>query len=459
MKRSIFFLAFTLVFHLAQSQITFEKTFGVPEYTEVGNSVLQTIDGGYIISGRYSYPSPTSDLILLKIDENGNEVWMKTYADCTGGNSVKQIQNGGYIVTGRSNLNFKALLLKTDENGDELWRNTYGESNYCWGYSVEQTSDGGYIITGMADGNYPKLLLVKTDGDGNEEWTKTIEEGAPGEAVIQTNDGGYIITGMDQSYSGNVILIKTDQFGNTDWIKTYNWGDSSFGSDVQQTQDGGYIITGSTEGYIPFNYDSFLIKTNNLGDTIWTRLYADNSSNFSSSIDQTIDGGYILTGLIGEYEDLDLMLIKTDINGNLIWKKLYGHSTDQSGYSIQQTSDNGYIIAGEIQDTLTQDYNIYLIKTNQNGIVQINENNEATRAYVEVYPNPSCGIFNVESIAGVKEITVFNINGEQVYFKNFVPEYSQKIEEVDLTEFPNGIFFINVHIDRAVTTKKIIKRK
>ena len=55
------------------------------------------------------------------------------------------------------------------------------------------------------------VLLLKTDGQGNEEWRKTVSKGY-GNSVQQTVDGGFIVTGEDDN--DDVLLLKTDGQGN-----------------------------------------------------------------------------------------------------------------------------------------------------------------------------------------------------------------------------------------------------
>ncbi|MCJ7654171.1 MAG: hypothetical protein MUO97_02530, partial [Dehalococcoidia bacterium] len=120
------------------------------------------------------------------------------------------------------------------------------------GYSVQQTTDGGYIVCGMV-GSYETMttgvLLIKTDSNGKKLWGRTFG-GDIGSSVQQTTDGGYIACGTATSYETNknkrgVWLIKTDAKGNKLWDKTFEDERFARGESVQQTTDGGYIVSGT----------------------------------------------------------------------------------------------------------------------------------------------------------------------------------------------------------------------
>jgi hypothetical protein len=343
-----------------------------------GKSVQQTLDGGYIIAGyTESFGAGGYDVYLIKTDGNGNTAWTKTYGGSyeDKSNSVQQTSDGGFITVGNT-VSFGAggsdvYLIKTDVNGDTTWTKTYGGSNYDKGNSVQQTSDGGYIITGSTSSFGPigqNIYLIKTDVNGDSTWTKTYYGGGVGvgNSVQQTSDGGYIIIA---NVNDGVYLIKTGTNGDTVWTKIYSRSNYDIGNSVQQTLDGGYIIAGYTYLYGPGGFEVYLIKTNVNGDTVWTRTFGGNRSDISYSVQQTSDGGFIIAGLTGSFGagSFDAYLIKTDANGDSVWTKTFGGSNYDESTSVQQTSDGGYIITGSTKSFGSGDFDVYLIKTDENG--------------------------------------------------------------------------------------------
>jgi uncharacterized delta-60 repeat protein len=378
-------LSVSLVAIFTQSAyaVTFAKTFGGTS-GDWAYSVQQTSDGGYIVAGgTRSFGAGWSDIFLVKTDANGNVQWAKTYGG-TGDEeafSVQQTSDGGYIVAGYTHSfgagGYDAFLIKTDADGNIQWAKTYGGTVGDYASSVQQTSDGGYIVAGytvsFGAGN-TDIFLIKTDANGNVQWAKTY--GGTGSdiawSVQQTSEGGYIVAGYTLSFGAgdyDFFLIKTDANGNLQWAKTYGGTGDDRAYSVQQTTDGGYIVAGWTSSFGAGGGDIFLIKTDANGNIIWAKTYGGTNGDLASSVQQTSDGGYIVAGYTRSFGagDYDFFLIKTDANGNVQWAKTYGGTNTDYARYVQQTSDGGYIVAGYTSSFGAGNWDIFLIKTDENG--------------------------------------------------------------------------------------------
>jgi hypothetical protein len=164
------------------------------------------------------------------------------------------------------------------------------------------------------------------------------------------------------------------QAPDTLWTKTYGRPDRDEGLCVQQTFDGGFIITGYTEirdqgtGYIQWKV--YLLKTDEYGDTLWTKNYGSFAHHVGNFVQQTSDSGYIIAGGVTHFNnDVNVHLIKTDINGNLLWEKSIGGMEYDEGNCVRETFDGGYIIAGYTESFGAGISDVYLIKTDANGVV------------------------------------------------------------------------------------------
>lgn len=380
-------------------QEEWNRTFG-GSGDDVGTYGQQTKDGGFIITGytsSYGTDAPFSwlikapyrgDIWLIKTDAKGNKEWDRTIGGLGKelGFFVQQTRDDGYILVGGKKSfwifgSYDVLIVKTDSKGNLEWERSYdGWSGEDLGFSVQQSKDGGYIIAGYAtstDGK--KAWIIKTDSLGKRVWSLALGKTDSEAASVQlTDDGGYIITGYTPSYGSgkeDVLLIKTDAEGKW-WLKSFGGSSKDLGMSVQETRDGGYIITGLTESFGAGKGDIWLIKTNSAGDKEWDKTFGNEGFEMGSSVRQTSDGGYIITGsstissegeiglsqLFGSSYRSRAWLIKTDSKGNELWNETFGGTSSDWGNFAQETQDGGYIIAGVTKSYGAGKEDVWLIK-------------------------------------------------------------------------------------------------
>jgi hypothetical protein len=508
----------TLVSISSFGQITFQKTYG-SVYPDYGYSVQQTSDSGYILVGyTTSFVTGRVSTYLIKTDERGDTLWTKIYGGIihNEGSSVDQTTDGGFIIAGDTTYgtsNGDIYLIKTTANGTPLWAKTYGGPGNDKASMVRQTTDGGYAILGTYNySNGPSdVYLIKTSNNGDTLWTKTY--GGAGQdygwSLQQTTDGGYIIASQTGSFGTGVddfYLIKITANGDTLWTKTFGGTTDDGGWTVRQTSDGGYIVAGYTASFGAGGYDVYLIKTDVTGELVWAKTYGGSGNDVAETVQQTTDGGYIISG--GTYSfgsgGEDVYLIKTNSNGDTLWTRAFGSIYGEHGFSAEQTLDGGYVVAGYTLGGGAGYADLYLIKTDANGNCGCNQKNTATilttpitiatrpasivsfsptvvtsqtvsvtsgaivntfcfvgitevesqQWIINIFPNPSSGIFFINN--SIKEeitsATVYNYLGEEI-FSSIRGESA-----IDITKAAKGIYFYSVTLrDGTITKGKLVK--
>jgi hypothetical protein len=380
-------------------QEEWNRTYG-GSMDDVGTYRQQTKDVGYIITGytsSYGADAPFSwlikvqhrgDLWLIKTDAEGQKEWDRTYGGLGKdlGFFVQQTKDEGYIIVGGKKSfwiigSYDLWIIKTDAKGNVLWDRTFGGSGEDLGFSVQQTNDDGYIIAGYTSfTNGKKAWIIKIDSQGNKQLDMaTGRADSEAASIGLTKDGGYIITGYTPSSGSgkeDVWLIKTNSKLHWDWLKTFGGPNRDLGLSVQETEDGGYIIAGLTESFGAGKGDVWLIKTDPKGDREWDRTFGGSNFDSGASVQQTRDGGYIVTGYntttidnVGSYSRLfnsdnigRVWLIKTDSEGIELWNETFGGTRNDWGNSVQETRDGGYIITGVTESYGAGKEDVWLIK-------------------------------------------------------------------------------------------------
>ncbi len=320
------------------------------------SAIKQTVDGGYIVAGYTGRPYAVStepmsffpptiegDFWIIKLDASGEIIWQNIYggASAEQANSVEETSDGGYVVAGTASSFGEGQgiwILRLDQNGNIVWQKSYEGSS---ANTILQTSDGGYIVSAHSSGSSGGgTLVLKLDANGNIEWQKVYE--ATTASIQPSSDGGYVLGG---SFGNELWVSKLDKNGNIQGQKIYRTGSEGGGS-IQQTSDGGYAVAGYTHS--SGDSDIWVLKLNSDGSIAWQKTYGGPGEDWASSFQQTRDGGYIVAGVtysFGAGND-DIWVLKLDTDGNIEWQRTYGSPSYEWGNSIQQTSDGGYVVAG-----------------------------------------------------------------------------------------------------------------
>jgi uncharacterized repeat protein (TIGR02543 family) len=385
----------------ATPNIEWQRSFGGSDY-ERAQSIQQTTDGGYIVTGYTE--SNDGDVIghhgdcdawVIKLDSSGSLQWQKALggSDDDYGQSIRQTSDGGYIMAGYANSNDGGVngnhgrsdcwVVKLDPSGEIQWQKLYGGSDDDAGYSIQQTSDGGYIVAGdseSADGDVTDhrgpvdeadYWIIKLDSSGTIQWQKSLggTNNDRTASIQQTTDGGYIVAGYSWSSDGDVRgshggedywVVKLDSSGEIQWQRALGGSGHDWAQSIQQTTDGGYVVAGwagSNNGDVVGYHgsdDYWVVKLNSSGVIQWQKALGGTGYDWGRSIQQTVDGGYVVAGTsnskdgdVGSsHADWHAWVVKLSSSGGIQWQKPLGGTWDEEAYSIQQTADGDYILAG-----------------------------------------------------------------------------------------------------------------
>jgi len=191
-------------------------------------------------------------------------------------------------------------------------------------------------------------------------------------AVKQTSDGGYAMAGLSNSFGTgdyDFWLVKTDSVGDSLWSRVYGGSEHDGCLALEHTADGGYVLAGYTDSYGAGDRDMWLLKVDANGDSLWSRTFGGSAYDYCWTMIQTSDGGFALAGETDCWGagDKDIRLVKTDANGDSLWSHTYGGSGYEGCFDVQQTSDGGYILAGYTPSFGAGGRDAWLVKTDANG--------------------------------------------------------------------------------------------
>lgn len=276
-------------------------------------------------------------------------------------------------------MSLTLLLSSSIHAQDSMWTKTFGGTNIDVAYAVEETNDEGYIIAGYTRSfgttSGRNLWIFKTDKSGNLIWNKTFggnsdDEGA---AVKQTLDGGFIAAGYTSSFGAgakDVFVVKTDSLGNELWSRFFGGTSDEEAYALEVLPDGGFIIGCATSSATAGSRDGWLIRLNSSGNSLWDKKIGGLSTDGIRDLKLTSDNSFIITGWTASDGAGALgkaWLVKIDSLGNIIFNKSFGGTDADRGLSVQQTSDGGYIFTGYTASSGAGNDDLFLVKTDGSG--------------------------------------------------------------------------------------------
>ncbi|MCP4705414.1 MAG: T9SS type A sorting domain-containing protein [candidate division Zixibacteria bacterium] len=461
-------------------------------------------------------------------------LWGKEYGDKPAWDGYDQLygatptSDGGFALNGNSStwgdtVKSDQWVIKINSDGDTLWTRTFGDFGRTdYGRDIIETYDSGLVICGhgriaTTSEDY-RIRLFKTDSLGNQIWEKDFvaANGFNTEQIIETSDSGFAIVGWTDDK--DVFLFRADSLGDSVWTQTYGGASHDIGYGVCQTSDDGFMIVGSTESYGSGSYDFYIIRTNSIGDTIWTAILGTEGYESGQAIAKTHDGHYLIAGSIVN-TNTDIYLLKMREIKFIDWQKTVGQAdANDSPHGITLTADNGFLIAGSHYSVTNSENDMYLLKIDSDGNslwsytheddfthdegriahqtadsdiflfgtkavsssgsyrdywalkfdapmdsrVDISETKPHSFRLSQNHPNPFNPITEIEfDLPRTTNwtLTIFNIIGQRV--ESFTGHDAAGLVNIswDASDFTSGIYFYRLETDEFTNTKKMVLLK
>lgn len=498
---------------------------------DIPASIIPFENGYFILGSTLSSDNDISlnhggwDYWIAMIDSTGLLTWEKSF----GGSLNEVLANGFYCssndyvyLVGQSNSidgdisydPFDGMLnlwvLKIDFEGNIVWDKKVGsEGGMIYNKYGIPTSDGGVILTAQIDriggdisnyyGGYD-AWMVKLDANGDIEWDFTI--GSSGfefvNTIIQTNDGGYLIGAYGKpegdgniicqtapGVDADVIVFKLDEFGNEIWQKCYGGSGSEIINSILELDDGFVFVAGgnSADGDLSNSewhgdYDTWLIRTDEIGNIIWQKCYGGTYNDNAKNIIPTSENGFIIFGTTNSWDgdvsynpsnepqyNPSIWIFKIDNSGNLQWEKAIGSAgRDDLNYAAHQISDDNYLLAIEATshkpsvDVLCDNIGEY--SSSDFWIVEISDTlvgtHELPNSKSIFYPNPVSDYINIKLPSRFQncttEITISNIEGKILLSS----QIDKQMRSINISHIASGFYILKAQNGSIQVTNKII---
>jgi hypothetical protein len=442
-----------------EEEIQWQRCLGGSAFDAVA-SIDQTVDGGYILAGHTSSNdgdvsghhggTDPYDAWVVKLTASGEVQWQR----CLGGShddvgrSIKQTTDGGYIflgttssgdgdVSGNHGPGSDIWVVKLNGAGNIEWQRCLGGSSGESAGTIQQTLDGGYFLVGSTSstngdvsGNHgaTDAWVVRLDADGGIEWQQCLGGSAMdrGFAGRQAVDGGFVMVGMTASSDGDVTgyhgagdgwAVKLGPGGGVEWTQCLGGGDLEEMNAVDVLSDG-YVLTGYTH------------------------------SNDGDITDH--QGGS------------DIWVVNLNEDGTMAWQRSLGGSGNEIGYDVRATVDGGLVLVGFSSSTdgdvsgNNGGGDAWVVKLAADPLAATNPSRTPLFA---LFPNPTHGELTL-SLAWETpppiHIELYNVAGQRLMHQASTPAGERQLQ-FSIKDLPAGIYYVRAEIDGRVTTQKVVK--
>jgi hypothetical protein len=371
---SLFFLVlFIISFSQEKNSAGFWQSVYGGEKSEKGYGIVKGKDGYILVGETSSFGNGGKDVYIIKIDRRGKKIWEKAYGGPKDdyAYSICKAKDGYIIVGGTRSFgagNSDVFVLKINEDGDLIWQKTFGDKGFEEGWRITKDYEGNFLVVGRTNsfgkGQYD-IYLLKIDDNGNKLWEKAFGDKMSeyGYGVVADKDG-YVAIGISNSFSESqdIYVIKVDKKGNLIWDKVFGGKGFDYAYDVTSCKEG-YVIVGNSNSFSD-NTDLYVIKINKNGEKIWEKVYGGKGYDTGFFIMPSKDKmGYLIVGGSNSKGagNSDVYVVKIDENGDLLWERFFGGADLDEGWGAIYDL-NYLVIVGRSESFSTANSELYVVR-------------------------------------------------------------------------------------------------
>ena len=440
-----------------------------------------TADGGFIAVGEtWSFGAGDVDWYVVKTDSMGHLQWSRTFGGIYDdrARAVTVTAEGDFVVagwiSGDTSRYEDFALIKIGADGDSIWGRTYGGQSSDLASDVLQTEDGGFVIAGQTHsfgaGGYDAWLL-KTDADGDSVWSHTY--GGRGwdaaYSIAPTADGGFALAGETGSFGAGAYdmwLVRTDSIGDSLWSRTYGGGSFDEARSMALASDGGFMLAGYTGSFGQGWENAWFVKTDSSGNMEWNRTFGNGLQVYALDIVRLPDGGYIAGGFYSnDVGNTPFWLLRINSNGDSLWGRIWGDTHADGINALERTSDGGYVLAGLIgwrMDRTSGD--AVMMRTAPDPAVAEEHPYSPVKDYsIAMFPNPFNSVCTIAfALPTTQQISlkVYDLLGREVsVLQQGWAEAGTHNVRFDAGNLPSGIYFYRLIAGSQSLSRKMVLLK
>jgi uncharacterized delta-60 repeat protein len=293
---------------------------------------------------------------------------------------MAQTPDSGYVLTGFTSSEGSGgsdlLLLRIDLDGNEDWSRTFGGADSDWGFDIVVTPDSHLITVGFSSSfsTSADAYIIKTDLSGNPVWTRVFGGPAGDYAygVALAPDGGYVLAGETYSFGSglsDVYVIKVNSDGVLEWSKFYGGSNYDWGQAITPLAEGGYVVAGFTNSFGSGNYDAYVLRLDADGDSVWAGAYGTSTFDGARAVVQSDDASLLIAGVTnrGPIKNNDAYLLGIDLDGQLLWETVAGGVGSESVSRVLNLANSSMLAVGESSSTGSGAEDFFLLQFSGEG--------------------------------------------------------------------------------------------